>query len=94
MIYSSPKPIVKKMWPGSWKCSSRENTKIRLSLPRLAGLIDRTITAMVGLDDANIAKTPAEYGGLGKDLLGMGLPGRMELSNRPRDDAVCMQQPR
>jgi hypothetical protein len=33
------------------------------------GLIDRIITAM-GLDDANIAQTPAEYGALPKDKTG------------------------
>jgi hypothetical protein len=34
------------------------------------GLINHIITAM-GLDDANISKTPTQYGGLGKDTLGM-----------------------
>jgi hypothetical protein len=34
------------------------------------GLIDQSITAM-GLDGANLTKTPAEYSALGKDLDGM-----------------------
>jgi hypothetical protein len=34
------------------------------------GLMDRTIMAMA-LDDTNIAQTPEEYGGPGKDLLVM-----------------------
>ena len=45
----------------------RENQSIELTQ---TGLIDRIILAM-GLEEANPVMTPAEYGGLPKDLLGI-----------------------